>query len=87
MARATINLLEDSLVSLSDAWVRRGGGFAGGSVVEAGAMLGLFSRRAGSPGGGMSDGNWSPREDTGQRHSSRETSTLAPSCLQAWLVG
>ena len=66
MARATIDLLEvlGLFISLSDAWVGQGGGFPGGSVVQAGAMLGLFSRRAGSPDGGMSDGNWSPREDT-----------------------
>ena len=38
---------------------------AGASRVDkAGALLGLFSRRAGRPDGGMSDGNWSLREDT-----------------------
>ena len=88
MARATINLLEELvlLISLSDAWVRRGGGFAGGSVVEAGAMLDLFSRRSGSPGGGMSDGNWSPREDTAARDTARgrQVPWLLPASRLGW---
>lgn len=88
MARATINLLEELvlLISLSDDWVRRGGGFAGGSVVEAGAMLDLFSRRSGSPGGGMSDGNWSPREDTaaGDTAGGRQVPWLLPASRLGW---